>query len=69
MSDTFLFLSDQPVESVDSKLMLNEIHIKGQAMESDEEGNVDHFSPQTLLETPDTEMQYSLRSSEGMLIN
>lgn len=47
--------------------MLNEIHIKGQAMESDEEGNVDHFSPQTLLETPDTEMQYSIRSSEGML--
>lgn len=45
--------------------MLNEIHIKRQAMESDEEGNVDHFLPQTLLETPDTEMQYSIRSSEG----
>lgn len=45
--------------------MLNEIHIKGQSMESDEEGNVDHFSPQTLLETPDTEMQYSIRSPEG----
>lgn len=46
-------------------MMLNEIHIKGQAMESDEEGNADHFSPQTLLETPDTEMQYSIRSAEG----
>lgn len=34
-------------------------------MDSDEEGNVDHLSPQTLLETPDTEMQYSLRSPEG----
>lgn len=36
-------------------------------MESDEESNVDHFSPQTLLETPDTEMQYSIRSPEGKI--
>lgn len=61
----FLFCSEQPVEATDSKLMLNEIHIKGQTMDSDEESNVDHFSPQTLLETPDSEMQYSIRSPEG----
>lgn len=47
--------------------MLNEIHIKGQTMDSDEEGNVDHLSPQTLLETPDIETQYSIRSPEGKL--
>ncbi|KAJ8975063.1 hypothetical protein NQ317_005780 [Molorchus minor] len=55
-------------EEVETKVMLNEIHIKGQAMESDEEGNViDHLSPQTLLETPgDNDVQYSLRSPEEM---
>lgn len=45
--------------------MLEEIHIKGQ-MESDEEGTVEHLSPQTLLETPDQEVQY-LRSPEGIV--
>ncbi|CAH1159678.1 unnamed protein product [Phaedon cochleariae] len=56
---------------VESKGMLNEIneiHIKPQAMDSDDcddDGNVDHLSPQTLLETPDHEVQYSLRSPEG----
>lgn len=49
--------------------MLNEIHIKGHGMDSDEEGNVDHLSPQTLLETPgENEVQYSLRSPEGTVV-
>lgn len=49
--------------------MLNEIHIKGHGMDSDEEGNVDHLSPQTLLETPgENEVQYSLRSPEGTFV-
>ncbi|XP_023012287.1 upstream transcription factor usf isoform X2 [Leptinotarsa decemlineata] len=49
--------------------MLDEIHIKGQVIDSDDEGNVDHLSPQTLLETPgEHEVQYSLRSPEGNMI-
>ncbi|KAJ8943642.1 hypothetical protein NQ318_005644 [Aromia moschata] len=57
-------------EEVETKVMLNEIHIKGQGMESDEEGNVvDHLSPQTLLETPgENDVQYALRSPEGSMI-
>lgn len=59
------FISSETSE-VETKVMLNEIHIKGHGMDSDEEGNVDHLSPQTLLETPgENEVQYSLRSPEG----
>lgn len=52
----------------ENKILLNEIHIKGQAADSDEEGNVDPLSPQTLLETPEHEVQYSIRSTEGKSI-
>lgn len=51
---------------MDTKVMLNEVHIKGQSMDSDEEGNIEHLSPQTFLETQgEGEVQYSLRSPEG----
>lgn len=67
MKTTKFVYCSEPVESNESKIMLNEIYIKGQAMDSDEDGNVDHLSPQTLLETPDSEMQYSLKPSDGKL--
>ncbi|CAG9861459.1 unnamed protein product [Phyllotreta striolata] len=54
-------------EEAENKILLNEIHIKGQ-IDSDEEANVDHLSPQTLLETPEHEVQYSIRSPEGNMI-
>ncbi|XP_018579456.1 upstream stimulatory factor 2 isoform X2 [Anoplophora glabripennis] len=61
-------LEASETSEVETKVMLNEIHIKGHGMDSDEEGNVDHLSPQTLLETPgENEVQYSLRSPEGMI--
>ncbi|XP_050506382.1 upstream stimulatory factor [Diabrotica virgifera virgifera] len=50
-------------EEVESKIILNEIHIKGQ--ESDEDANGEQLSPQTLLETPDHEVQYALKPTEG----
>ncbi|KAJ8927463.1 hypothetical protein NQ314_020060 [Rhamnusium bicolor] len=62
-------LEASDTSEVETKVMLNEIHIKGQGMDSDDEGNVDHLSPQTLLETPgENEVQYSLRSPEGGMI-
>ncbi|KAG5897921.1 hypothetical protein JTB14_014036 [Gonioctena quinquepunctata] len=42
-------------EEGDNKMLLD---IKGQAIDSDEEGNVDHLSPQTLLETPGNMITY-----------
>lgn len=43
--------------------------IKEQSMESDDEQRVvDHLSPQTLLETPPDEVQYSYRSPEGIIL-
>ncbi|CAH2008914.1 unnamed protein product [Acanthoscelides obtectus] len=36
-------------------------------MDSDEDGNVDHLSPQTLLETSEPEVQYTVRPQEGMI--
>lgn len=55
-------------EEVENKLILNEIHIKRQINDSDDDANVEHLSPQTLLETSDHEVQYSIRSSEGNMI-
>nr|CAI5828854.1 unnamed protein product [Callosobruchus analis] len=37
-------------------------------MDSDEDGNVDHLSPQTLLETSEQEVQYTVRPQEGNMI-
>lgn len=31
----------------------------------DEDTSVEHLAPQTLLETPESEVQYSIRSPEG----
>ncbi|KAJ8922587.1 hypothetical protein NQ315_007617 [Exocentrus adspersus] len=62
-------LESSETSEVEAKVMLNEIHIKTHAMDSDEEGNVSQLSPQTLLETPgENEVQYSLRSPEGSMI-
>lgn len=58
--------SDQQEETVETKVMLDEIHIKGQSMDSDDEANVEHLSPQAFLETQgESEVQYSLPSPEG----
>ncbi|EFA02273.2 Upstream stimulatory factor 2-like Protein [Tribolium castaneum] len=61
--------SSAEVEEVESKVILNDNVISKNSVESDDEQNVvDHLSPQTLLETPpDNEVQYSLRSPEGMI--
>ncbi|RZC43077.1 upstream stimulatory factor 2, partial [Asbolus verrucosus] len=61
--------SSAEVDEVESKVILNDNVISKHSVESDDEQNVvDHLSPQTLLETPaDNEVQYSLRSPEGMI--
>ncbi|KAJ3659439.1 hypothetical protein Zmor_011128 [Zophobas morio] len=61
--------SSAEVDEVETKVILNDNVISKHSTESDDEQNVvDHLSPQTLLETPaDTEVQYSLRSPEGMI--
>ena len=50
-----------------SKVILNDgLGMDEQSMESDDDQRVvDHLSPQTLLETPSDEVQYSFRSPEG----
>ncbi|KAK9731613.1 Helix-loop-helix DNA-binding domain [Popillia japonica] len=53
-------------EDGDGKVIINGVNIEEQNMESDDEQRVvDHLSPQTLLETPPDEVQYSYRSPEG----
>ncbi|GJQ87624.1 putative protein dimerization protein [Trypoxylus dichotomus] len=57
-----------PTEDGNGKVIINQnINIvEDQNMESDDEQRVvDHLSPQTLLETPPDEVQYSYRSPEG----
>lgn len=51
----------------DTKIFVT--NIKENSMDSDEEQTfVEHLAPQTLLETPDKDVQYSVRSSEGSMI-
>ncbi|XP_019753452.2 upstream stimulatory factor 2 isoform X1 [Dendroctonus ponderosae] len=43
--------------------------LKDTQMESDDEQpSVEHLAPQTLLETPDTDVQYSIKPSDGPVI-
>lgn len=54
-------------EIEESKIFIT--NIKQNAMDSDDEqASVEHLAPQTLLETPDSDVQYSVRSSEGSMI-
>lgn len=61
-----IYRFSEEMDEVESKVMINDTMITKHSIESDDEQNVDHLSPQTLLETPtDNEVQYSLRSPEG----
>ncbi|KAK9870269.1 hypothetical protein WA026_006357 [Henosepilachna vigintioctopunctata] len=61
-------LDSSEIEISDSKVLINEQIIVKDAMDSDDEQNmVNHLSPQTLLETPNDEVHYSIRSSEGIV--
>lgn len=53
---------------IEDKIIIS--NIKSNPMDSDDDqASVEHLAPQTLLETPDTDVQYSLRSPEGKWLN
>ncbi|XP_030765180.1 upstream stimulatory factor 1 [Sitophilus oryzae] len=58
------------IEIEEQKVILD--NMKGAAsMDSDcddDQASIEHLAPQTLLETPDSDVQYSIRSPEGPLI-
>ncbi|KAL3266245.1 hypothetical protein HHI36_010426 [Cryptolaemus montrouzieri] len=61
-------LDSSETEIVESKVLINEEGIDKHSMDSDDEQNmVNHLSPQTLLETPNDEVHYSIRSPEGIV--
>lgn len=55
--------SKDEMTEIEEKFVISDIKTSG--MDSDDEPSVEHLSPQTLLETPDADVQYSLKSDDG----
>lgn len=48
-------------------MFINDGQISKKCIDSDDEQNVEHLSSQALLETPDNEVHYAIRSADGLI--